>query len=427
MLVFRSLCTGYHMSMALKIATRRASDLLASAAVFAAMLAPGCGEFVVYENVGVTWDARRTRIDDLASVGLGEAELGETEHIDAELGDATTGGAGTSGSATGSAGTGGVAPRGAAFGRAALFVEEGLGAGVWLEVAAAPGDEADGENQPVGGYFQPSHDNIQRGNRIDQLGAVQHGDATVQQGDHHGGTLLVILPGASTFYPRGMVEKARDYHLNYLKPYHDAGYATWTLALPECGSPYATADLAATRTALAWLLLSGGREALGIDRVHLIGASAGGVVALRAALEYDVNSVVDVSGLTQPDQLIERRILYRVIASLFPNNTGLCQFADTLREYGPPDGPGWGNLDVVGRVADLRCPLLAIHSMDDIIYEFSNLEALQTAIEALPPDGRPRAEFYARRGGHVDAFFDEDVTQRILQFLESIERETLTR
>jgi hypothetical protein len=48
------------------------------------------------------------------------------------------------------------------------------------------------------------------------------------------------------------------------------------------------------------------------------------------------------------------------IADVFPWNTGLCQLGATLDAYGPPGAAGWDRLDGVGRVRELRSPMLVL-------------------------------------------------------------------
>lgn len=273
------------------------------------------------------------------------------------------------------------------IGDAGFFEEEGLEFGSWLEVDRVR------EAGVVGGYFRAS--------------------------ETDSGSLIVCLPGASSFYDGGMVAKVRDYHLNFLAPYQEAGFATWALAVRECGSPYGEDDLADLREALDWLEREG-KAQLGVERVYLLGYSSGSVLVALANLEYELDGVITLSGLMQPDHLEQFRGVYLAIAALYPENAGLCQFGDTLREYGPAGSAAWGALDVVGRVGELRNPMLVVHGERDLVYPVENALALQEAQDALAAMDRPEIEFFIpARGNHLNVFDDPEVVERVLEFLRS--------
>lgn len=265
--------------------------------------------------------------------------------------------------------------------------EDGLTDGVWLEVprAAEPGY--------VGGYLS--------------------------QNDAPGKALALVLPGASTYYPGGMVAKVRDYHADFSAKLRQAGLQTWTLAVRECGTPYGGGDLADVLTALDWLA-DGGMAVLGVERVYLVGYSSGATLAVLANEQRAVHAVVVIDGLTGPTQFEQRWGLYRLIADLFPRNTGLCQLDATLDAYGPPGAPAWDTLDAVGRVAELRSPMLVIHGERDIVFLVENARALQRAYDALAAQGAqvlPAEFIYLPTGDHFNAIERDDVAAAVLGFL----------
>lgn len=272
---------------------------------------------------------------------------------------------------------------------AAVLEEAGLVDGTWLEVRRVR------EPGLVGGYWHEAS-----GGRP---------------------ALIVCLPGASSFYDDGMVAKARDYHQNLLTDYRDAGFSTWTLALRECGTPYAGGDLDDLREALDWLQ-GGGAAELGVRRVYVLGYSSGGILASLAAMEYDLAGAVTVAGLSSGATLERIYPLVHLIAVLYPDNAAMCQLGATLDAYGRPGSPGWLALDVVGRVRDVRSPLLIVHGRNDRVFPQVNALALQATVEAIPPDERPPVEFFvAPTATHYNVFYQPDVVARILAFLETRE------
>lgn len=272
-------------------------------------------------------------------------------------------------------------------GGARFSAEDGLTDGVWLEVPRA------GEPGYVGGYLS--------------------------QDDAHHEALLIVLPGASTYYPGAMVAKTRDYHDHFSAKLRKTGLLTWTLAVRECGTPYGGEDLADVLDALDWLA-GGGTAVLGVNHVYLVGYSSGATLAVLANERRVVRAVVEIDGLTGPRQLEQYWSLYRLIADLFPWNTGLCQLGSTLDAYGPPGALGWDALDAVGRVADLRSPLLVLHGERDIVFLVENARALQAQYEALQAQGAgvPEVEFtYLPTGDHFNPIERDDVVNDVLGFV----------
>lgn len=271
---------------------------------------------------------------------------------------------------------------------ARFAAEEGVRDGTWLEVPRR------GEPGHVGGYLSQ---------------AAGGGEA-----------LLVVLPGASTYYPGAMVAKARDYHGNYSAMLRRTGLRTWTLAVRECGTPYGREDLADVLTALDWLA-DGGAHILEVERVCLLGYSSGATLAVLANERRTVQAVVAIDGLTEPRQFEQYWGLYRVIADLFPRNTGLCQLGATLDAYGAPGAPAWDRLDAVRHVADLRSPMLVLHGERDFVFLVDNARALEAAYHWVVSQGArlPEVEFtYLPTGDHFNPIERGDVLDRVLMFLE---------
>jgi pimeloyl-ACP methyl ester carboxylesterase len=271
---------------------------------------------------------------------------------------------------------------------ASLATEAGLSDGVWLEVPRS------GAAGSVGGYLS--------------------------EVDGQRARLILLLPGASTYYAGGMVAKVRDYHDQFAAKLRNTGLRTWTLAVHECGTPYGQEDLTDVLSALDWLA-GGGAAALGVERVYVVGYSSGATLAILASERRAVSAVVALDGLTGAGQFGRYWGAYRLVADMFPRNTGLCQLGTTLDVYGLPGAPGWQQLDAVSAAANLRSPLLVLHGEQDFVYLVDNARALDAAYAALRATGAvlPPAEFaYLPTGDHFNPIEREEVVDRVLAFLE---------
>ncbi|MBW7906044.1 MAG: prolyl oligopeptidase family serine peptidase [Phycisphaerae bacterium] len=232
--------------------------------------------------------------------------------------------------------------------------------------------------------------------------------------------LVLVLTGASTYYWGGPPQKARDYHEGFGAKLRAEGFRTWTLAPRECGTPWGGGDLADVLSVLDWLE-AGGREQLGAQRVLIVGYSNGGTLAYLAGVERRVDAVVAASGLTSGRQLQRHYAFYQAIATLYPSNVGLCQLGVTLQTYGPPGAAGWRALDAVGRAAELRSPMLAIHGEQDFVFYTDNARAFEQAYRAARDAGvvLPECQFHYVAGlGHFDVLEHPQVLPRIIAFLE---------
>jgi dienelactone hydrolase len=264
--------------------------------------------------------------------------------------------------------------------------EDGVSDALWLEIARSQ------EPGSVGGYLS--------------------------QNDASADALIILLHGASTFSATGGVGAALLFHQMFGPPYRDQGYLTLSLVYRECGTAYGQGDVADVLEVLDWLN-RGGKVALGVDRVYIIGYSTGGTITDNVCRQRSVAAAACISGLSEPRQLTDFRALYQTLAALYPDNEGFCQLGTTLLTYGPPGSSGWDTLNTVGHVQDIQNPMIFFHGNDDIIYNVDNTLHLQNAYESRLADGvlMPEMQFVILDG--VDHFMIEDnpdVTQGILDF-----------
>ncbi len=231
-------------------------------------------------------------------------------------------------------------------------------------------------------------------------------------------SLVVLLCGAGTLNDGARRETAFNAHTGYGQNFEQAGYRVWSPVLTEAGV-YGGRELDEALVCLRWLH-SGGAEWLETPRVYLVGYSTGATTANLANLSADVTAVVSISGLTQPDQLVELAPLYRFITDLFPCNSGLAQFR---RSVDACLTHGCAELDVVSRVSGIRNPTLFLHGEGDPIYLPSNLHALESAYVAAQNAGAalPSLLFaYVPGQGHF-VYEQPDQVRRALDFLDSFE------
>jgi pimeloyl-ACP methyl ester carboxylesterase len=290
---------------------------------------------------------------------------------------------------------------------ARVSTEEGVDDAVWLEVPR-PNQPADAGGEPTPHIANDTHNH-----KAGYVGGY------LSQADANGAPLLIVLPGASSYYADGMVAKVRDYHRRFCAWMRQAGFVTWTLAVRECGTPYGGGDLDDVLTVLDWLA-DGGAAALGADRIYLLGYSSGATAAVLANERRTIQAVVAVDGITGPLQFQRNWGLYRAVADMFPRNTGMCQLGSTLDAYGPPADPAWDALDTVSRAADLRSPMLVMHGEQDFVFLPDNARNLQAACESLLNHGiaLPEVQFtYLPTGTHFEPLEREDVAEQIIDFL----------
>lgn len=232
-------------------------------------------------------------------------------------------------------------------------------------------------------------------------------------------TLVLMLPGATTFYPSGVRDKVRDYHADFSGVLRMAGFRTWTLGLRECGAAYGQGDLDDVLAALDWLGI-GGAAAIGIEQIVVVGYSSGATVAIRVALERELAAVVAISGLARGDQFRRDWGFFRFLADLYARNEAFCQLGATLDYYGGPDSPTWAELDSVARVEELRSPLLLIHGRRDRVYEVANAESMEAACADARTRGVPLPPceaVYLPNAGHIGLLVLEHVQGATLAFL----------
>lgn len=240
---------------------------------------------------------------------------------------------------------------------AAEFAEPGVDDATWLECYTAVG--------PVGGYLvQPAHASSR--------------------------DLVLMIAGAST-YEDTAAAQALKFLRGLGSSLTGAGLSVWCMRPSECGTAWGREDADEVRAALRWLADSG-REALGVERVMVLGYSTGATVALHMAFEPDVDGVVVLSGLCSDDQIARYQGVLEQVATLYPNNRGICHAAATLAAYGPAHSPGWQVLNAPARVGELRAPLLVMHGLLDFVFEPAGAIELHLAYltqrargAALPP------------------------------------------
>ncbi|MGE0481773.1 MAG: alpha/beta hydrolase family protein [Phycisphaerae bacterium] len=299
------------------------------------------------------------------------------------------------------------------FGAARAFREAGVADALWLEIDRSAARGA------VGGYFA-------RAIRA-ELNAARRADIRARNPANASDTtelarppgLVVLLAGASTFYDRGPIAKALDYHRDVGALLRAAGFDTWFLVVRECGTPYGGGDLADLLDALDWLEIEG-RAALDVERVYLVGYSSGATPALLASLDRRLDAVVAIDGLTRADLFEQYWLFDNLVANLYPENTGICQFRATLHTYGLPGSPAYAALDVVGRIDRLKSPLLVIHGRQDVIYPYADFVALRDAYEraARSAAALPSAEFVTIPDAeHIQIFERNDVRSRVIDYL----------
>lgn len=305
--------------------------------------------------------------------------------------------------------------------RARFFEESELRDGAWLEVQHRDGSGS------VGGYFgegaSAPADRAGPGGDGGEDRPAATGPRLIEPPEAGRG-LALVLPGASTFYQRGMIAKARDYHGDFAAELRRDGLHTWTLALPECGTPYGGADLRDALEAIDWLRGAGG-PVLGVERVFVVGASAGATIATLANMEVSVDAVVAVSPLARPELLEEHWLFGQLVAALYRDNTGLCQFGTTLVAYGPPGSAGWRRLDLSARVTEITSPMLVVHGMRDVIHPFRDVRDLRSAYDAAVRDGAPLPpiEFaFIPDADHIGILDRDEVRLTIREYLRRQQR-----
>jgi pimeloyl-ACP methyl ester carboxylesterase len=271
---------------------------------------------------------------------------------------------------------------------AVLQTEEGLDDAVWIEIPSTSGGGT------AAGYLSLA--------------------------DAANGALLILVRGASSYQPGGGVGATRHFHEVRGQPYRDAGYRTLSLDLPECGTAYGQEDVACLVQLIDWLD-AGGRQALGVDRVYVLGYSVGATCTLLANRQRTVTAVTVLSPVTEPEQFEVPWLLYYLASELYPNNEGLCQLGSTLAFYGLPGSAGWQIFDTVGHVAELQSPMLVIQGTEDQIYSIENAQHLDTAYHQAVAAGLslPEIDFLFVQGAdHFAPMDDPVVTQVVLTFFD---------
>ncbi len=262
----------------------------------------------------------------------------------------------------------------------------------WLDVERQSDDGG-----TVGGFISPRHE--------------------------HDGGLVMFLDGASTFAEGGELEAARlNYHL-FSDDICGAGFMMWVPVLPEEDTPFGGEDLNHALELIDWLD-AGGKEFLRVERIYVVGYSAGGTIANLINLRRDVTAIVSLASLTHSDQLDEMTPIYRAFESLFPDNTGARYIDATIRSLEPPDSEKRQQMDVVAQVEHLRNPTLFVHGMDDIIFFAENTLALEARYWELLAEGvqMPELDFLYMPGeDHFQIGADPYVRAQVVDYLLQFE------
>ena len=235
----------------------------------------------------------------------------------------------------------------------------------------------------------------------------------------HGGGLVILLTGASTFHAGKRPEAALSLYRDYGFRFAAEGFCVWVPALSE-ETPYGADEVNQLVDAVGWLE-DEGKAFLGVERVYVVGYSTGATTANVANLRCDVTAMVSLGGLTQPNQLRDQTDVYERVTSLFPCNTGMGQIRNTVETY---NVMGWDSLDVVSHVSEIRNPTLFFHMDDDIIYYNSNARNLELAYDEQVAIGNadlPPLVFRYGRGGHFAYVLEPSQFAPVLDYLLTFE------
>ncbi len=255
--------------------------------------------------------------------------------------------------------------------------------------------------------------------RADASGAV---GGYLSDNEPHRPAIVILLHGASTLMPDASVGSARMFHEATGPIFRERGYRTLALTRRECGTAYGQGDLEDVLEVVDWLDAEG-KAQLGVERVYMLGYSAGGTLVSLTNRERTLDALVSISGFTQPDQLEEGWNFYALLALLYPDNAGLCQLGTTLETYGRPGSATWQFLDSVAHLDEFHCPMLVVHGNDDPIVFVANALHLQQRYLELLGVGTtlPRLEFMYVSGGHDAPMSSPQVRDRVLSFFDEFE------
>ena len=279
---------------------------------------------------------------------------------------------------------------------ARFYAEDGLADARWMEI-----ERGDGSGF-VGGYLSTNME--------------------------HRGAIIVMLDGATVWLSENSEGGAKYWHTHDAVLYRSYGFMTFSPALPECATAYGERDLADLIEAVDWLDRQG-RSLWNIERIYVLGYSKGATLAALLNRSRQVTALVGLGGLYEPDQLRNLFGIYSVLASLAPDNEGLCQLGATLDYYASPESGGWDTLDVVGHLEELHSPMLFIHGTADLVWSVRNTRHVEERYTRLRADGveLPPLEFmYLKNGSHKDVRNTPEARNRVLAYLEQFEPVPLT-
>lgn len=237
------------------------------------------------------------------------------------------------------------------------------------------------------------------------------------------GALILALSGASMLDPQGPLGMSRRFMDGFGATFVEKGYRVWSLRVRECGAAYGQEDADDAAAAIAWLERSG-KAQLGVERVYVFGYSGGASVATMLGRRTDVTAVVSIAGFTSPEQIYVNRLLYGLIAELWPENSGACQLGDSVDVYGRPGDGAWNEFNSIKGVSEFRSPTLFIHGLADFIIPPTSLMQLEAAYKRQVAAGAPLPPltfWYLPGADHFTAWWDRGVRVRLLEWIEQFE------
>src|SRR5262249_19706976 len=146
---------------------------------------------------------------------------------------------------------------------------------------------------------------------------------------------------------------------------------TWSLAFPECGTPYGQDDLQSVVDAIDWFDRVG-KMALGMKDLYVAGYSTGGTLSVLVNPPRTGAAAAAISGLTEPESIEDLWGLFKWVTGIYPLNLGACQMRQTIDFYGPPGDPRWGALDSVAHFNELRSPMILLQGTKDQLFSINN-------------------------------------------------------
>lgn len=273
-----------------------------------------------------------------------------------------------------------------------LATEIGTDGALWLEISSTHDAPA------IGGYVSP--------------------EPTPRR------SLVVMLPGATTWEEDGVVGHALYFHRGLGPYFENQGFRVWTLARQECGTPYGGEDLAQSLAAIDWLQREG-MGVLEVDRVFLLGYSTGGTLAALIGTMRELDGIAVVSAILDPRQIFVLRGGFEFFGAVFPNNENCCQIRDTLRAYGPQSNPAWNRIGIIDRLAEIQSPTLFFHGALDLVhlsFAFVDLRRRHAELVASGANLVPMEFLLLSDGDHFATVLEDSSRASILDYFARLEQ-----